>query len=143
MKRVYFLGGVSRAEFRPELTRFFDWWEVSGPFPIKVTSGKRTDIEQLALFAIGRSVQHGRGVVTMAARAKDTAHGVDAHGLARAFDAYPYDPKTDTICVDDNDVRWSILAAGYRSCGLDAGADFRVGGKPDKPHAQAKGWRTL
>ncbi|MFZ5469475.1 MAG: M15 family metallopeptidase [Myxococcota bacterium] len=69
---------------RAELRAFLDWWEAHGPFPLQIPplGGLRTDAEQAALYAQGRTAPGAR--VTNAATARDTPHGRGA-----ALDVYP------------------------------------------------------
>jgi len=65
-----------------------DEYTKTGPVPIRITSGGRTNAEQLALYAKGRDgdvVVDRDSVVTYAKTTLDTPHGIRAPG-AGAFD---------------------------------------------------------
>lgn len=98
---------------------------------IKITQGFRTEAEQQALFAMGRT-KPGQ-IVTQAQSAKDSPHGYGA-----AFDIVIFDggkpsweePKMTSLYVQVGEIGESV--------GLEWGGRFP---KPDKPHFQLAGWR--
>lgn len=56
-----------------KLQNFVDWWSGQGPFAIVIVCGNRTDGEQRALYAQGRTMP-GK-IVTQARTAAESAHG--------------------------------------------------------------------
>lgn len=125
-------GRNNLAGVRPELLRFMAWWNVNGPFPLRVTSGFRTDAQQAALYAQGRSTP-GQ-IVTYAKTASDSAHG-----RAAAIDAYPFDGSK--IILDMDDPRWATYGAIAQSRGLAWGGTWSR--LMDKPHVEVPGWQSF
>lgn len=140
---------IERCPTNPKLQKFVQWWAVNGPFPIVITYGRRDETAQLALFAIGRTVQLGSKPVTQAEHAIDSAHGHDG-----AIDCEPVrDSAGDLVrsiytgAEADPAIRAHALALldryvlEVRAHELESGRDFP--GLHDDPHAQDPAWRSL
>jgi hypothetical protein len=139
------------------LQKFVAWWAASGPFPIKVVEGRRTDAEQLSRFQHGRQrlyaeswvVTNQAAIVTNARWASDSAHGHDA-----AIDCYPVRElyhsgavrlvylgnEGDPLVRAEALRRLEIYADLVEEHGLESGRNFP--GLRDLPHAQDPAWRT-
>lgn len=127
-------------QVHPEILAFLFWWNAHGPFAIKVTSGKRIESEQRALYAQGRTT--AGPIVTNAASSRDTPHGlrVTSGGpVACAIDVYPW--TGSAIILDFNDPRWAVLIARGEEHGLFSGSRFST--LKDNPHLEVVGWRAL
>lgn len=125
------------------LLEFLDWWEAFGPFPIMVgdRGGVRTDAEQAALFAQGRTVPGD--IVTNASTASSTAHG---HG--GALDLYPVRPTSDgkriAAVLDKELMLFEQIGHLAESHGLVWGGRFNTATlKADRPHVEVPNWRLL
>jgi hypothetical protein len=140
-----------------KLKAWVEWWKVNGPFPIKITEGRRDDEAQLKRFEKGRGklssgqwiVVDKKAIITNAMRAFDSAHGHDA-----AIDCYPVRelyPSGGVKLIylgDEKDLavraeaqkRLDRMAELGIEHGLESGRSFPF---PDKPHLQDPAWRTL
>lgn len=143
-------GNVFHAERcppNPKLQAFVQWWATSGPFPIVVVFGMRTDEQQRALYAQGRTTP-GK-IVTNAADGSQTAHG-----RGGAIDCQPVrDSAGDLVksiwTGDEADpferaqghIRLEQYAQAVRDHDLRSGADFK--NLPDYPHAEDPEWESL
>lgn len=130
-----------------KLKAFIAWWKVSGPFPIVIIFGRRTDQEQRKLYAQGRTTP-GK-IVTHARTAAESAHGHDA-----AIDCVPVRETYSTGGVrtvytgdepDDPSKAEALRRLNqYADLGeqhdLESGRDFP--GLHDLPHLQDRAWRT-
>lgn len=144
-----------RCPANAELQAAISWWQVSGPFPIVLTSGVRTDDEpnggQKALYAQGRTTP-GK-IVTHAPTA-----ALSAHGHNGAFDASPvrevYPPEqggrvkvvytgdeVDAFVRAQAAARFDEMIRNFKQHGLQSGQDFP--GLHDLPHFQTANWRDL
>ena len=142
---------VHHAELCPEnpkLRAFVEWWEVHGPFAIKLLRGNTTDAEQAKLYGQGRWLP-GKVVTNAKTAAKS------AHGHSGAIDAAPVralftNGNVRTIYLGDElepSVRAEALAR-YRvmadiaetQFGLKSGRDFP--GLADHPHLQDPEWES-
>lgn len=124
---VKFLAGV-----HPQLVAFFEWWNRAGPFPIRVTSGVRTDAQQRELYAQGRT-KPGL-IVTNAQTSADSPHG-----HAAACDAYPL--EAGKLVLDGADPRWAQYGQEAERFGLVWGGRWTA--LKDSPHVEVMGWRLL
>ena len=151
------------------LVRFFEWWALEGPFPLRLTDGLRLPVPptaarldelslplldaagqpwrslQQALFACGRSKAQSE---------KDTPHGrraaVDASParVVKGYCAGIYLPKHGTEAIERFE-KYGALAK--RHGGLVWGGDFLQAFPPDKdnprggdlPHVELPNWREL
>ena len=96
-------------------------------YTLRITQSFRTDDEQRALYAQGRTAP-GK-IVT---KAKDASES--PHGRGCAFDvAFVVDGRLSW----DEALPWVHLGAIAEACGLEWGGSFN-----DKPHFQMPGWRT-
>lgn len=125
-------GGAKLAGVDPALVLFAA--EVGGLFDVRVTSGLRTDAEQLALWSKGRNGDPGQ-IVTNARTAESSAHGRGA-----AIDLVPLDEEGRPVWLD-SDPRWQIIGTLAERMGLEWGG--RWGKFRDMPHVQLKDWRRL
>ena len=133
----------------PKLRAFVAWWEVQGPFAIKLLRGNTTDNEQLKLYGQGRWLP-GK-VVTNAKTAASSAHGhaaaIDAHPVRELYG----NGKVKLIYLGDEPeeaVRAEALARframadiAAQQFGIESGRDFP--GLKDFPHLQDPDWKTL
>jgi len=98
-------------------------------FPLLVTDGVRTDAEQAALYAQGRTtpgkiVTHCDGVTTR------SNHQVHADGFGHAVDCcFLVDGKPSW----GEKLPWALYGAMAKALGLKWGGDWT---KPDKPHIE-------
>jgi hypothetical protein len=139
---------VERCPKNPKLQAFVAWWQIHGPFPIVITSGRRTDAEQWELYQQGR-MRPGK-IVTHAASAANSAHGHDgAIDCSPVRDIFP-GGGVKTIYVGDEEDGFVRAQAAARldeyvrlvkQHGLQSGVDFP--GLHDLPHAEDPEWHTL
>lgn len=138
---------AERCPPNPKLQAFVQWWALSGPFPIVVIFGMRTDEQQRELYAQGRTTP-GK-IVTNAPSAATTAHG-----RGGAIDCQPVrDSAGDLVKLiytgDEADPAIRATARALldryvelvREHGLGTGRDFP--GMHDDPHAQDPEWEKL
>lgn len=138
---------AERCPPNPLLQAFIAWWQVSGPFPLVVTFGNRTEAEQLKLYAQGRSLP-GK-IVTWARTAAESAHGhsgaIDcqpvrqlnpAGGIALVYLGDESDPEVRA----EAQRRLNIYADLGEQHGLESGRDFP--GIHDTPHLQDPAWKS-
>lgn len=122
----------------PKLVAFLDWWERNGDFPLVVTSGVRTEAEQRALYAQGRTT--AGSIVTNAASASQTAHG-----RGGAIDVYPAvlnATGTAVAAVQDKDwTKFQLIGERAKAFGLAWGGDFKT--LRDGPHLEVPGWQSI
>lgn len=140
-----------------KLKAFVAWWQVNGPFPIKITEGRRDDEAQLERYRKGRSqlangqwlVVSKKLIISNARWAADSAHGHDA-----AIDCYPVRELYGTGAVkliylgDEEDEkvraealrRFEAMDKRAEEMGLESGRLFPF---PDRPHLQDPAWRAL
>jgi hypothetical protein len=130
------------------LLAFIAQWKVTGPFDIVITYGERTDLQQAALYILGRTTP-GR-IVTQAQFARDSAHGhraaIDCLPVREVF---PMGGVKSVYLGDELELdvraeaqrRLGIYCKLVRLAGLESGEDFP--GLHDQPHAQDPAWRTL
>lgn len=135
----------------PKLQEFLDWWQDVGPFPLVVTSGVRTDAEQAALYAKGRTAPGP--VVTNAATTASTAHGLrlrDGKPKGQGFDAYPVKRAKGSKVLEihlgnagdaEGLAKFEQLGAAATKFGLVWGGKWT--GLPDRPHIETPDWRLL
>lgn len=108
-----------------DLSKFLEWWNVNGDFPLLVTDGLRTDAAQQAqLYAAGK---------TKAATLAQTPHG---HGMA--LDVVPYEPVSGVALWND-DGKWATLGRVVDAFGLVWGGHWKF---VDKPHIEVPGWQN-
>ncbi len=150
----------------PELQAALDEWERSGPFPITIGSGVRTDVKQAELYAYNRidpTLPPGTGpgqadgpsnkkdpnesYATNARTTRSTAHGVRS-GYGRAFD---FDPVPATLQNYITAGEW-FEARGFEwggrwktafppKLGAAPGTAAAYGG--DIRHVNQKNWQTI
>lgn len=139
---------VDRCPRNMRLLGFVLQWQLNGPFDITITCGARTDPEQLALYAVGRSAP-GK-VVTHAQFARDSAHGhLAAIDCVPVREVFPMGGVKSVYLGNESDPavraeaqrRFGIYCKRVRLAGLESGEDFP--GLHDQPHAQDPTWRTL
>ncbi len=141
----------------PALLRpFADVWEQTGTFDLTVTSGARTDADQLVDWAKGRAMNRGiwvimdpKAVVTYAQTAINSAHGHDAGADLHPVRTYFGNGAPATIYTGgetEPGVRAEALKR-FRAMGEFAERiGFEWGGRfPhfDGPHLQVPHWRDL
>lgn len=155
------MGLVYHKERCPQNARlraFVDWWDVSGPFPIVIVAGDRTDQEQLEDYRKGRGqlasgqwvVLDKSAVVTNARTAADSAHGhragIDCHpvrevypggGVKSVYLGSETDPAVRAQAVRRLE-EYDRLAKEH---GLETGELYP--GICDRPHACDPEWRKL
>lgn len=103
---------------------------------IRVTHTSRTAAEQNALYAIGRTTQIGRPVVTFA-RARESYHD-EKWSLALDFALIRGKEALWNTGMDydaDGVPEWLEVVNTYKSAGWEAGIDWK-GKKHDPPHLQ-------
>lgn len=104
----------------------------------RIVQGLRTEEQQAALWAKGRTLPGKR--VTNAQHAKDTPHGPGKDGLGRAYDIAIYDGLV--LSWADNVLplydRAGVLG---KLIGLEWGGDWMT--LQDRPHFQMPSWRSL
>lgn len=123
------------------------WWQQSGPFDLVIVFGMRTDEQQRALYAQGRTTP-GK-IVTNAPDGSSTAHG-----RGGAIDCQPVrDSAGDLVksiwTGDEADpfdrsqahLRLEQYVKLVKEHGLRSGADFP--GLADLPHAEDEDWESL
>lgn len=138
---------AERCPPHPKLQAFVQWWQESGPFPVVIVFGTRTDEQQRALYAQGRTTP-GR-IVTNAPDGSSTAHG-----RGGAIDCQPVRDSAGGLVKliwtgDEADpgerATARALLTQYAQCvrdfGLRSGADFP--GLADMPHAEVADWQSL
>jgi len=121
-----------RPELRDKYVQLRDKCAEEG-IRIKLVQGRRTDADQRALYALGRSTP---GIIVTEARtAAETPHGIGA-----AFDIAIFDG--DKISWTEPRMTPKYVRVGEigESIGLDWGGRFK---KPDKPHFQLPNWKAL
>jgi len=119
------------ANVDPALSKFA--YEVGELFDARVTSGLRTNTEQSALYAQGRTMP-GR-IVTNARDATESAHGRGA-----AIDIVPLDANGHCVW-SSADPRWDIIGKLAERSGLVWGGHFKS--LCDKAHVELQNWRSL
>lgn len=138
---------IERCPPNPKLWAFLQWWAANGPFPIVVIFGFRTDAQQRALYAQGRTTP-GK-IVTDAPDGSKTAHGrygaVDCQPVRDSAGdlvklIYTGDEDDPIVRATANDLLDRYCQA-VRDHGLVSGADFP--NLIDKPHAQDPDWQSL
>ena len=138
---VYVKGGVDLSELHPELSAFLAWWRENGPFNVKVTAAGRTDAEQAAFYAQGRT--SAGGIITNARTARESAHGrrrlSDGRVVACALDIYPAN-TSNNIELNYLDPRWLVLVGAAAARGLVSLGKTALG---DWPHLEIEGWEAL
>jgi hypothetical protein len=133
-----------------KLQTFISWWQLSGPFPIVIVTGSRTDAEQAADYAKGRTAP---GIIVTNARlAKDSAHGhqagIDCQPVRELYPSggvklvYLGDPKVETPDIVAEAIRrldeYDRIAKTF---GLETGEHYP--GVCDRPHACDPDWKSL
>lgn len=123
----------------PELVLAVEEYARYGPLPITVTSGLRTDEEQRALYAKGRTV--AGSIVTNAQTAADSAHG-----RAAAFDFAPVREVSNGAVRrvwlgEEAEEKYRVVGEWFEARGLVWGGRWR--GLVDMPHVELLNWRAL
>lgn len=148
---------VFHAERCPDnapLQAFIDWWKSNGPFQIVILSGLRTQEQQAALYAQGRTTP-GK-IVTNAADASTSPHGrgaaIDCVPVRESTGSYVKTVYTGNESDDDAlpdgtkardtaNERIATYVSLVKEHGLTSGADFP--GLHDTPHAEDPNWQSL
>jgi peptidoglycan L-alanyl-D-glutamate endopeptidase CwlK len=122
------LGGV-HPKLREKVERVRDAMAALG-FPMIVTDGVRTDDEQAALYAQGRTAP-GRIVTNADGFTHRSNHQLHADGCGHAADlAFLVDGKASW----DESLPWSCYGACAKAVGLAWGGDFIT--IKDRPHVE-------
>jgi peptidoglycan L-alanyl-D-glutamate endopeptidase CwlK len=120
---------------RAALTQIFAVMATLG-HPMRVISGLRTDAEQAALYAQGRT-SPGAIVTYRDGSTKRSEHQAHGDGLGHAVDcAFLDDPDTPTVETWDERKPWELYGVLGETLGLAWGGRWR---RPiDKPHLELR-----
>jgi peptidoglycan L-alanyl-D-glutamate endopeptidase CwlK len=119
----------------PRLAQLLDAWAERLGFSILVLSGRRTQAEQAALYAKGRTAPGP--IVTNAPSA-----ATSAHGHAAAIDAMPLDDHGHLVWdTPETMARVRAMAVVAEELGLEWGGRWKT--FPDYDHFQCPNWKTL
>lgn len=141
----------------PQLLAFLDEWDRSGPFRLVVTSGVRTDADQLALYQQGRPGGPAGPIVTNARTAERSAHGLrlrSGQKLAQGIDVAVYERGAAGLFAPTypdhaaTPAEAERLLGLYREIGRRAKAAGLVwggdwSGLVDLPHVETADWTSL
>ena len=134
------LGGLHPA-LATYMMRILDAMEVLG-FPMFVTYGIRSDEEQAALYAKGRTAP-GKIVTNVDGRLKKSMHQLQLDGWGHAVDcAFIDDPETEKIETWDPLQPWDVYGTMGEAYGLTWGGRWRT--LVDRPHLELSlNWKEL
>lgn len=124
---------------QPAIQQALDEWDTTGPFPIRVNSGARTDAEQLKQWRYGRDAQGNivdiSKVRTYGKTAAQTPHGI-REGGGTAIDASP---------VTDTPENYRIMGEWFESRGFEWGGRFTSQFPPagEPWHIQMADWKSI
>lgn len=142
---------VHHAERCPDnekLRKFVNWWQVNGPFAIKITRGVTNDLLQEELYAQGRTKPGS--IVTNAKTAGSSAHGhdgaIDAHPVRELFASGGVKliwtgSETEPAEKAECDRLFAEYIRLGKEHGLESGENFP--GLRDRPHLQDPNWHAL
>ncbi len=100
--------------------------------PVRVVHGYRSNEEQDALFAIGRTTELDQSTVTGA------RGGQSPHDCGCAIDVYPLE-NSRVVIPNASDSRWQAIGQAGKSVGLNWGGDWRR--RKDMPHLELPDYR--
>lgn len=114
-------------------TRILDGMAAFG-HPMFVTAGVRTDTQQFALYAQGRTTL-GKIVTNTDGIVKKSLHQVQADGMGHALDcAFLDDPETTLVETWDPSQPWDVYGSLGEAAGLVWGGRWRT--LLDRPHLE-------
>jgi hypothetical protein len=123
----------------PGLVLLAKTWQIQLAFDVKVTAGVRTDVEQAALYAQGRTVPGP--IVTNAADASKSPHGmrwVAGRALGCAMDVSPTDEHGNIW--ENPDAYEEMATWAYRRDNIVWGGRWKS--LVDKPHWELMAWSS-
>jgi hypothetical protein len=124
----------------PGLVLLAKTWQVQLGFDVKVLAGVRTDVEQAALYAQGRLSSVPGPVVTFAADATKSPHGmrwVAGRSLGCAMDVCPVDAAGKRW--DNSDLYEEMAHWAYRRDNIVWGGRWKT--LVDKAHWELLNWK--